>query len=87
MSHNIKLIVTDLDGTFVPNIHEVIKENLAALKAAKAAGIRVVACTGRHWGQAQCVLAASDFDEICITSHGSAVVSTRTGEAQASASS
>lgn len=74
MNREIKLIVTDLDGTFVPSLGELIPENLAALRAAKEAGIRVCACTGRHWNFARCVLEAGEFDPLCITSNGAAIV-------------
>ena len=79
MNREIKLIVTDLDGTFVPSLGELIPENLAALRAAKEAGIRVCACTGRHWNFARCVLEAGEFDPLCITSNGAAIVETHTG--------
>ncbi|MBE5781114.1 MAG: HAD family hydrolase [Clostridiales bacterium] len=80
MSRNIKLIVTDLDGTFVPDMWNLVPENLKALKAAKEAGIRVCACTGRHWGMARTVLEAGEFDPICIASNGAAILHAHTGE-------
>ena len=46
MNREIKLIVTDLDGTFVPSLGELIPENLAALRAAKEAGFVFVPVPG-----------------------------------------
>jgi len=80
MSHNIKLIVTDLDGTFLPDRDYFIEENLKAVAAAKEAGIRVCIATGRHWGSSKCVLDAAPFDALSITGHGAAVVESATGK-------
>lgn len=44
---NIKLIAIDLDGTLLDDQKALPEENITAIKAAVAAGIKVVLCTGR----------------------------------------
>lgn len=47
----IKLIATDLDGTFLKGGHTPHPENIRAVRACQEAGIRVCACTGRNWAE------------------------------------
>lgn len=47
-----KLIVSDLDGTFLNSEHEVIPENVEALKAAQDKGLEIALATGRNYGNA-----------------------------------
>jgi Cof subfamily protein (haloacid dehalogenase superfamily) len=44
---NIKLIVTDIDGTLLNSSHELSERNIAALKAAHAQGIKIALATGK----------------------------------------
>ncbi len=44
---NIRLIATDLDGTFFDSRSQVILENVEAFREAQAAGIAVAICSGR----------------------------------------
>jgi Cof subfamily protein (haloacid dehalogenase superfamily) len=44
---NIKLIVTDIDGTLLNSNHELSEGNIAALKAAHAQGIKIALATGK----------------------------------------
>ncbi|MDL2224863.1 HAD hydrolase family protein [Eubacteriales bacterium OttesenSCG-928-M02] len=76
----IRMIATDLDGTYMPNLVELVEENIKAVGEAKKAGIKVVPCTGRHWGFARYALASANFDGLCITSNGAAIRDTQTGE-------
>ena len=78
----IRLIATDLDGTFLRGAAELDKRNVEAVKRARAAGIRVVPCTGRFWGSGNYVVQKSGFlDDIMITNNGAGVVRISTGEA------
>lgn len=43
----IKLLAIDLDGTLLNSQKELVAENIAAVQAAAAAGVKVVLCTGR----------------------------------------
>ncbi|MGT2935228.1 Cof-type HAD-IIB family hydrolase [Streptococcus castoreus] len=45
----IQLIAIDLDGTLLNSQKQIPKENIAAIKEAIAAGIKIVLCTGRPW--------------------------------------
>ena len=80
---DIKLIALDLDGTLLTSDKKISERNLAALKAAKAKGVKVVLTTGRP-------LKAMDFflhelgtdgrvDEYTITFNGG-LVQRNTGE-------
>ncbi len=44
---NIRLIATDLDGTFFDSNSGIIPANVAAFRDAQAAGIAVAICSGR----------------------------------------
>ena len=46
-NHHYKLLLTDVDGTLVRKDGSISAENLAALHAAKEAGVHVSICTGR----------------------------------------
>ena len=50
---NIRLIATDLDGTFLSNVHTPHPENVRAMRACQEAGIRVCALTGRELDRGQ----------------------------------
>lgn len=47
MQHDIRLVVTDLDGTLVAHANEIPPENIKALKDVYARGIHVAICSGR----------------------------------------
>ncbi len=81
MRHSdIRLFLTDLDGTLLKNDHLTVSQrNRDALLALKAKGIPLCACTGR----VQCVLppaiAELEFD-YAITSNGASCTNLHTGE-------
>lgn len=75
---DIRLIVTDLDGTFLTGHNDPHPENVRALKEAQQAGILVCACTGRAWNMCRHVVKKSGFDRYTITSGGSAIVDAHT---------
>lgn len=47
MSRRVELIVSDLDGTLLDRYHRLSTRTIRAVRAAHAAGIRVIAATGR----------------------------------------
>lgn len=80
MEKDIKLFLTDLDGTLLRDDHLTVSpRNRAALAELKAQGVVLCACTGR----VQCVLppavAEIGFD-YAITSNGASCVNLHTGE-------
>lgn len=79
----IKLIAIDIDGTLVDDQKEIAPETIATIKAAKAAGIRVVLCTGRPLTGVTKYLEKLDLttdDDFVITFNGALVQVSGTGE-------
>ncbi|MEM9065550.1 MAG: HAD family hydrolase [Planctomycetota bacterium] len=67
-AHNYDLLAIDLDGTFLGPGSSVLDENVAAVRRAREAGLKVVFCTGRG-------LAESGFAfEACGLEHADPVV-------------
>jgi hydroxymethylpyrimidine pyrophosphatase-like HAD family hydrolase len=57
MTHRVRMIAVDIDGTLIPSFSTTISErNRAALRAAEAAGVLVVIATGRRQTYAQPVV-------------------------------
>ena len=77
---DIRLIVTDLDGTFLFTHKDAHQENVRAIRLAQQQGIRVCACTGRSWTMCRSVIHQYEFDPLVITSGGAAIIDARTGE-------
>ncbi|WP_018658734.1 Cof-type HAD-IIB family hydrolase [Allofustis seminis] len=71
---DIRLIVTDLDGTLLANDGSVPRENVEMIEMAKASGIQVVICTGRPLRSMQYLLDALNFtdknDLVCTYNGG-----------------
>lgn len=72
MKNNIKLIVTDLDGTLVDSSSKVILENKIVLKAFHDKGIKIAIATGRPfnafwWIRQELGLESFDDYSICNT--------------------
>ena len=65
----VRLIAVDMDGTLLGEDGKVSPRNLAALRAAEAAGIEIVVATGRRHSYAMRILRALDLH------HASALVS------------
>jgi hypothetical protein len=76
----IKLIMTDLDGTFLVAGGQVPEENLKAVKAAQEKGIMVCACSARLWGLGRHLVQKCGFDPLAILSGGATIVNCPTGE-------
>lgn len=66
----VKLIATDLDGTLLGPGAELADRTIAALELAHAAGVHVVAATGRAWRSAQVVLEPTRVIRHAVCSNG-----------------
>lgn len=77
---DIKLIVTDLDDTFLDGEYAP-DMNVAAIGHARQAGIKVLPCTGRPWIMAESIVRGYDFDKVCVVSNGAAIMDMVTGKA------
>ena len=76
----IKLIVTDLDGTFMGEGGAIIEKNLAAVRAAQKQGIMVCPCSARLWAMGRHVVEKCGFDRLAIFNGGATIVDCPTGE-------
>ncbi|SFM11775.1 Cof-type HAD-IIB family hydrolase [Pelosinus propionicus] len=68
-----KLIVSDLDGTFLDSNHEVIEENVAALKMAQSKGIEIAIATGRNYGNVLALCKRANLKPHVISNNGAFV--------------
>lgn len=79
----IKLIAIDLDGTLLDSNRMVSEENFDAIQEAKAAGIKVVLCTGRPLRSMSYLLdevGLKSEEDLAITYNGGLIQKTNTGE-------
>lgn len=78
---NIKLIVTDLDGTFLNSNHVTIpQENIDAFKKAHEMGIKVAIASGRTKILTDYLMEQLSFLDYLITSNGAVTYDLKTGE-------
>lgn len=78
---NIKLIVTDLDGTFLNSNHITIpQENIEAFKMAHQMGIKVAVASGRTKILTDYVVEQLPFLDYLITSNGACTYDLKTGK-------
>lgn len=75
----IKMIVTDLDGTFFYN-GQMLEENCRAVQKAREKGIKVFACTGRSWAMCGYTMKHIGMDDWAVTANGASVTQVSTGE-------
>jgi Cof subfamily protein (haloacid dehalogenase superfamily) len=68
-----KLIISDLDGTFLNSQHEVIAENVEALKAAQNKGIEIAIATGRNYGNVLALCQRAGLRPHVISNNGAFV--------------
>jgi Cof subfamily protein (haloacid dehalogenase superfamily) len=68
-----KLIISDLDGTFLNSKHEVIAENVEALKAAQNEGIEIAIATGRNYGNVLALCQRAGLHPHVISNNGAFV--------------
>lgn len=78
---NIKLIVTDLDGTFLNSNHVTIpQENIDAFKKAHEMGVKVAIASGRTKILTDYIVEQLPFLDYLITSNGAVTYDMKTGE-------
>ncbi len=77
----LKLVFTDLDGTFVDSRKRVPERNRRVLALAAKKGVQFVPCTGRNASGIPPVLAESDAVRYAVCSNGASVVDLREGRA------
>jgi HAD superfamily hydrolase (TIGR01484 family) len=65
-----RLLLVDLDGTLLDARSRVLRENVAALDRARAAGFEIVVATGRSWLESRRVLEAIGPTELFIGAGG-----------------
>lgn len=68
-----KMIVSDLDGTFLNSNHEIIEENVEALKMAQDQGIEIVIASGRNYGNVMALFQRAGLRPHVISNHGAFV--------------
>ncbi len=77
----IKLIVTDLDGTFLNSNHVTIpKENIEAFKKAHETGIKVAVASGRTKILTDYLMEQLPFLDYLVTSNGAVTYDLKSGE-------
>lgn len=76
----IKLIATDLDGTFLAAEETPHPENIKALKACQEAGIKVCAVTGRNWTRTKHIYQQAGFDQFCVLNNGAVIYDAKNNE-------
>lgn len=81
MAKKIRMVATDLDGTFMDGFDSVHPDNIRALEACEAAGIPVCCITARAYHLAKRPLALGKFRGLCVTSNGSGIHDVQTGRA------
>lgn len=78
---DIKLIATDLDGTFLNNDHlTVCKENYEAFSLAHQKGVKLAVISGRTKVLAEPIIKEFPFIDYLITSNGAVVYDAKTSE-------
>jgi len=76
----IKMIATDLDGTFYGEMYDIPEENLRAVKAAQEAGILVCACSARLWAIGHLMAQKALMRGWGVFNNGAAVADVDTGK-------
>ena len=78
---DIKLVLTDMDGTVVQLGKHLVSERIReAVIACEDAGVKVAAVTGRPYEMAQPVLEILGFEDLGIFDNGASIRSAKTGE-------
>ncbi|MBE5781122.1 MAG: Cof-type HAD-IIB family hydrolase [Clostridiales bacterium] len=80
--NDIKLIVTDIDGTLATHGEHIPQINIDAIRAAKELGVKVCACTARNWTTAKEILERAGLTDYCMLLNGSVILDVKTKEVQ-----
>ena len=75
---DIKLIATDLDGTFMMDFRTPHPDNVRVLKKCKARGIAFCICTGRNWSGVRDLAHNYPFDRFCVINNGASIYDSKT---------
>ncbi|MBQ9989294.1 MAG: HAD family phosphatase [Clostridia bacterium] len=76
----IKLIATDLDGTFLQENGMPSREAVEAVRACRDKGIRVCVCTGRSYAEVVDICRAGEVDDLAVLTNGLSIINWRTKE-------
>ncbi|MDL2224856.1 Cof-type HAD-IIB family hydrolase [Eubacteriales bacterium OttesenSCG-928-M02] len=82
MEKDIKLIVTDIDGTLLGDDWKVPQMNIDAIQAAKNMGVKVCACTARNWPQSVDILQQAGLVDYCMLCNGVVILDASNQEIQ-----
>ena len=80
MRQDIRLIVTDLDGTLLTKADRIHPENILALQRCRQRGIKVCPVTARNWREFLPVLRQMEFDEVAALNNGASMVGLPSGK-------
>ena len=72
--NEIKLIVTDIDGTLMDFHDNIPQINIDAIRACKELGVKVCACTARNWTTAKAILERAGLTDYCMLCNGSVIL-------------
>lgn len=77
---DIKIVMTDMDGTYMENSFQANEKNLAVTHALAERGIPVCAVTARNLGLVRRMLHIGALETYCVNNNGCSVHDVRTGE-------
>lgn len=76
---DIRLIATDLDGTFLGAGGRLVARNVEAVRAAAAQGITIVVATGRPYRWTDVIDPLADIHPLLLSSNGAVIADPATG--------
>lgn len=79
-----RMVVTDLDGTFMCDFHTPHPDNVRAAQACRAQGVTVCACTGRMWTESRGALSRAQITGLCAINNGATIIDIQTGQVRRS---
>ncbi len=80
-SLNIKLVLTDVDGTLTEAFAHTVSDDVRkAVIAAEDAGIKVVPVTGRPYNMGLPIFNLLGFNDLCVVDNGATIRKVKTGE-------
>lgn len=77
---DIKIVMTDMDGTYMENSFKVVEENLKTTRTLAERGIPVCAVTARNLGLVRRMLHLGELETYCVNNNGCSVHNVQTGE-------